>query len=95
MLERLVYYASRSLPSIIMCFIGITAIKYGFKRFGLVLKIQLWLVFLVLLFLGTLSGFLFGVNAVEKTPAIALPVFLIGILFWIVSIIFGRRKKVQ
>ena len=95
MLERLVIYAARSLPSIIICFIGIAAIKYGFKRFGMVFKIQLWIVFLVLWFLGALSGLLFGVTAVQKLPSIALPIFLIGILFWIVSLILGSRKKIK
>lgn len=95
MLEILVTYASRSLPSVIICFLGIAAIKYGFKRFGMVFKIRLWIVFLFLWVFGTLSGLLFGVTALDKNPAIALPIFLIGVLFWIVSLIFGSRKKIE
>ena len=96
MLEKLlVVYAPRSLPSVIICFVGIAAIKYGFKRFGMVFKIQLWIVFLLLWIFGTLSGLLFCVTAFEKIPAIALPIFFIGVLFWIVSLIFGSRKKIE
>lgn len=95
MLESLVIYAARSLPSIIICFIGIIAIKCGFNRFGMVFRVQLWAVFLVLWAFAVLSGLLFGVPVVQKLPIIALPIFLIGILFWIVSLIFGSRKKLN
>jgi len=75
---------------------GIVAFKYGLQRFGVLFKVPLWLVFVVLWLLGTLTGFLFGVQAVQKIPALALPIFLIGILFWIVSLIFGsKRTKVR
>src|SRR3989304_6478380 len=96
MLETLVIYCIRPLPSIIICFMGIVAFKYGLQRFGVLFKVPLWLVFVVLWLLGTLTGFLFGVQAVQKIPALALPIFLIGILFWIVSLIFGsKRTKVR
>lgn len=95
MLEILVIYAAGSLPSIIICFIGIMSFKYGFKRFGMMFKIKLWIVFLVLWFFGTLSGLLFGVTAVQKLSTIALLIFFIGVLFWIVSLIFGSRKKIE
>lgn len=91
----LLVYAPMSLPSVIICFVGIAAIKYGFKRFGMVFKIQLWIVFLLLWIFGTLSGLLFGVTALEKIPAIALPVFFIGVLFWTVSLFFGSGKKIK
>jgi hypothetical protein len=41
MLETLVSYATRSLPFGLICFVGIAAIKYGFKRFGKAFRIQL------------------------------------------------------
>lgn len=92
MLELLVIYATRSLPSILICFIGIAATKSGLNRFGMFFKIPLWLVFLFLWAAGILTGVLLGVPAIQKLPIVALPVFLIGILFWIVSLIFGSRK---
>lgn len=94
-LEILATYGARSLPSVMLCFIGISAIKYGFRRFGVVIKTRLWIVILVLWLLGILSGLLFGVTAVQKLPTIALPIFFIGVLFWIVSLIFGSRRKIE
>lgn len=95
MLEMLVIYAARSLPSVMICFIGIIAIKYAFNRFGMVFKIHLWAVFLVLWVFSVLSGLLFGLPAVQKLPIIALPIFFVGVLFWIVSLIFSSRKKIE
>ena len=92
MLKLLVIYAAMSLPSILICFIGIAAIKSGFNRFGMFFNIPLWLVFLFLWVAGILTGVLFGVPAIQKLPIVALPIFLIGILFWIASLIFGSRK---
>lgn len=93
MLERLIIYAARSLPSIIICFIGIVAFKYGLQRFGILLRIQLWLVFVVLWIFGTLTGFMFDVATVQNISTFAFPIFLIGIFFWLVSLIFGSKRK--
>ena len=93
MLKTLMICSARSLPSIVVCFIGVTAFKNGFKYFGIVFNIQLWLVFLVLWSVGTLTGFLFGEVANDIIPLFSILIFLIGILFLIVSLIFGPRKK--
>lgn len=93
MLERLTIVAAWVLPSVIICFFGIAAFEAGLRRFGRSLKIQLWLVFVGLWIFATLTGFLFGTAIAGIFPAFALPVFFIGVLFWLVSLIFSSKRK--
>ena len=95
MLNQLLIYTAlsfESLPSIIICFVGIAAFKEGLRRFGKVLKIKLWLVFIVLWLFGFLTPFVFGPVAFQYMSAIALPVLLLGVLIWITSLCFHSNK---
>lgn len=93
MIETLIIYAAGSLPSIIICFVGIATFKYGMQRFGKLLNIKLWLVFVVLWLSGIFTGFLFGTVVEQYIPIISLPIFLIGVLFWLISLVFAFAKK--
>jgi hypothetical protein len=84
-----------SLPSTIISFVGIAAFKYGLKRFGKPLKIKLWLVFVVLWLFGFLTPIFLGPAAFQYMPAFGLPIFVLGVLFWIASLIFGVIKRIK
>jgi len=93
MLQALAIYACMSLPSVIICFIGVIALKCGLERLDVMFRIRLWIIFSVLWFLVALSGVLFGIKTSEKFTYIALETFAIGSVFWIVALLFGSRKK--
>ena len=98
MLNQLINYTAlyfESLSSIIICFVGIAAFKYGLKRFGKLLKIKLWLVFVVLWFFGFLTPLFFGPAAFQYMSAFVLSIFVLGTLFWIASLIFGVIESVK
>jgi len=93
MFEELTIVAARVLPSVIIFFFGIVAFKAGLRRFGRSLKIQLRLVLVLLWIFGTLTGFLFGTAVVQIFPVFALPVFFIGVFYWLVSLFFSSKRK--
>jgi uncharacterized integral membrane protein len=93
MIEQLLLYGVRILPSILICFVGIAAFKYGLQRFGVKFKLPLIIVFISLWVSGTLIDFLFSETASRIITFIALPVFLVGSLFWLISLIFRHKKK--
>ncbi len=93
MIEQLLLYGVRILPSILICFVGIAAFKYGLQRFGVKFKLPLIIVFISLWVSGTLIGFLFGQTASENIPFIALPIFLVGVIFLLISLVFRHKKK--
>jgi hypothetical protein len=93
MLQALAIYACMSLPSVTICFLGVIALKCGFDRLEVAFKLPLWIIFLALWFLVSLSCVLFGIKISEKFAYFALGTFTIGTVFWILSLFFGSRKK--
>ena len=98
LMELILDYTAHSfeaLPAIVLCFIGIAAFKAGLQRFGILLRIKLWLVFIVLWLFGYVTPFFIpqgryqGEVAFKYMVAIGLAVFVLGVLFWIASCIFG------
>jgi len=92
--ELLTVHAARTLFPIFLCFLGIAAFKYGLQRFDLKFKLPLWLAFISLWILGTLISFIFGLEIAGKiVPGFSLLVFVIGLIVWVIGLLFGRRKK--
>ena len=92
MLEHFIWYASSGLASAVAAWIGLAAFLTGLKRFGLSVKCPLWLFFVVLWVVTTFSGF-WGGSYVNKTISlIAVSALIIGILFYLVSLMMGKNR---
>mgnify|MGYP001607212529 CR=1 FL=1 len=72
--------------------ISIAAFKEGLLRFGKQVQIPLFAIFIFSWILSTLI-FVFWQSIQRGIGLIILSVFLIGILFWLSSLVFGNRKK--
>jgi len=93
MLERFIFYASSGLATAVAAWIGLAAFLTGLKRFGIYLKLPLWLLFFVLWVLSTFTGFLGGTSATKTISLISVAALIIGILFYLVSLPFGKNME--
>lgn len=92
MLERLMWYVGNGIATAAAAWIGFAAFLTGLKRFGLNVKFPLWLLFVVLWVVATFSGFL-GESWANKTISlIAVSALIIGILFYLVSLVMGKKE---
>ena len=72
--------------------ISISAFKEGLWRFGKQVQIPLFAIFIFSWILSTLI-FVFWQSIQKGINLIIVSVFLIGILFWLSSLVFANRKK--
>tara|TARA_B100000315_G_C14307078_1_gene464553 strand:+ start:29 stop:313 length:285 start_codon:yes stop_codon:yes gene_type:complete len=92
-LEIIVLRALESLVPSFALFISIASIQSGLSKIGKQFKIPLIVTFFSIWGLATISGFLFGDTGLKKFTIVATGALLIGILFWLISIIIAGLKK--
>ena len=93
MLDRFIWYASSGIASAVAAWIGLAAFLTGLNRFGLYVKFPLWLLFVVLWVVTTFAGFLGGSLATKTISLIAASALIIGILFYLVSLMMGKNRE--
>ena len=93
MLERFIWYTGSGIASAVSAWIGIAAFLTGLNKFGLYVKFPLWLLFLVLWVVATFAGFLGGSMATKTILLIAFSALIIGILFYLVSLVMGKNRE--
>lgn len=92
MLERFIWYTSSGIASAVAAWIGLAAFLTGLNRFGLYVKFLLWVLFVVLWVLSTFAGFLGGHLATKTISLIAFSSLIIGILFYLLSLMMGKNR---
>ena len=93
MLERFLWYAGNGIATAGAAWVGLATFLTGLKRFGTYVKFPLWLLFLMLWLLSTFVGFLGGTPATKIISLMSVSVLIIGILFYLVSLLLGKSNE--
>ena len=93
-MERIIFYASSTLPPAGAAWLGIAAFKMGLRRWGRRVEVPLGWIFPVLWGLILAGGFVGGQRVIDPVLMVALGVLVVGVLFWFLSLVAGifRRK---
>jgi hypothetical protein len=92
---RLVYYATRAVPSGIIFLLGVISFYFGLRRFRSMAKLSvkhLAIIFAGFWILSASFGILGGDDSAPVPTRIALVLLAVGIVFLGVSFVFGRKQ---